>query len=645
MALRSAADQGRLRVTTLGPSALFELIVCDFATIRQAYLKAGLLSAGKKSALGLKLWGGEAEARRFRREFLLLEALARHRLAWLVMDGPDHRQVVVFGGTNVGKSTVVNVLAGASIAAASAEGGHTQNAQCFAPVPPPFGTPNQHAYENFKIVERERLSAGQHDLIGWTCLSLNGLGPSIALWDTPDCDSTGSPRYLEAVIEVIAAADLLVYVTSVEKYAVNELVEWVFDLSDVGIPILECLNKTPRKDRDTVIRRQRETIFPEASSRLGIPPPDFPIVALRYLVEGNESDLWGDAHPEAGELRAKVKELSGRTDRHRSGAAALNYLGRAIDGVLEPISLEASARALWDSAIADAMKKFVSTYELQYLTSDKLIEPFTRLNLKLLELLDPNIPGLKQGLAWARRAIFWQRSLILKGYRHLVRVLSNAGEAAADPGAGQPAELKAYAEAHVELLAMMSRLITSSRSMPRHHPFWDMVEQEWQQQYEEVSKEFGELIKKHMTDTERRITEAARDIFQELQKQPLLLNILRTARVTADAGGLVIALAHPHFGLIHGALDDALGSAMVLATETGMAQAARAYVEGRRKKLRTELVKEAQGMAETLYGERLRSLAVNAMSRAGALGIGEQVVKRLPENLRMLAEKTGAEAP
>ena len=96
------------------------------------------------------------------------------------------------------------------------------------------------------------------------------LPPDVVLWDMPDCDATGSRTYMDAVVEAVTVADVVIYVTSVERYAVAHLLEWVFLLHDAGIDVVECLNKTRRREQERVIAHQRCTHFPELARRLGL---------------------------------------------------------------------------------------------------------------------------------------------------------------------------------------------------------------------------------------------------------------------------------------------------------------------------------------------------------------------------------------
>ncbi len=227
-------------------------------------------------------------------------------------------------------------------------------------------------------------------------ITTSALPNDIVLWDSPDCDSVGSTRYLASVIEAVTVADLVIYVTSVEKYAVSDLVEWLFDLHDAGIPILECLNKTPRKDRPQVIRKQTDDVFPAVAKRLDLPAPSLRVVALRYMTDGEEADLWGADHPEAAELReAALAKLAAHDDRMQ-GQIALRSVDRRMEHILEPARMELSVRKKWKTTVGTAVAAFVATYEDQYLAGSVTIDPFKKLNAELLELLNPDIPHLNE---------------------------------------------------------------------------------------------------------------------------------------------------------------------------------------------------------------------------------------------------------
>ncbi|HJU20479.1 MAG TPA: GTPase domain-containing protein [Stellaceae bacterium] len=608
--------------------------MADFAALRAAYGRAGLLGEAVPGSPAWKLLGGGEDIGRFRREFLLLDALLRHRVALLMLDGGRLRHVAVFGGNNVGKSTAVNILARSAVADVSPEGGHTRHPQVFASDPAPLFGRNPYPFQGFEAVAASPGPDPCRDCYILSRLGDDAMLPGIALWDTPDCDAVGSARYVGAVVETVAAADVLLYVTSVEKYAVEQLVEWVFQLHDAGIPIVECLNKTARKDRAAVIRRQNDVIFPTMARQLGLPAPEPPVVALRTMTEGEESDLWGPEHPEAGQLREEVLSVLRKTSRAAAGRQALAYVLRRLDHGLAPAQMEIEARRRWAAAVEAAVEGFVASYERGYLTSATVIEPISRLNVQILELLDPDIPGLKQTMATIRWVTRWPAKLILAIGRGVFSLLLGG----ANGDAPVPPELKVYSEAHVQLLNTLGRRIDAEREARRHHPFWDALAEEWQDRLQDLSKNFALRIEAHIRRTEEEITAAARDIFNTLRERPATLNALRGIRVAASVGGALAGFFLPVKGsFVFDLLEEAvIAPTLLSAAEAATSTLAQNYVTGRRDAVVAKLKKDAVVIAETLYKEPLLAIAEGAMARVGALGIDEDILRRLPENLRRL---------
>lgn len=610
-------------------------LAADFAALRAAYGRAGLLEEAAPGSSAWKLLGGGEDSGRFRREFLLLDALVRNRVARLLLDCGRLRHVAVFGGNNVGKSTVVNILARSAIAGVSPEGGHTLHPQVFARGPERLFGENPYAFQALDAVEAGAASDARFDCYIVSRLDSGAIPPDVALWDTPDCDAVGSGRYLAAVVETVAVADVLLYVTSIEKYAVAHLVEWVFQLHDAGITVIECLNKTARKDRAAVIRKQSDFVFPAGARQLGLPAPAPDIIALRNMTEGEESDLWGPEHPEAGQLREAVLSALGKAAPAAAGRRALDYVLRHLDGALRPVRMEIEARRHWIAAVHAAADSFVASYERGYLTSDTVIEPISRLNVQILELLDPDIPGLKQTMATIRWVTRWPAKLILAIGRGVFSILfdGNAGN-----DAPLPPELKVYSEAHVQLLNMLGRRIDAERQSTGHHPFWDALAEEWQDRLQELSGQFGVLIEAHMQRTEEEIKAAARDIFKALKERPATLNALRSIRVAANVGGALVGFFLPVKGsFVFDLLEEAVIFPTMLSTaEAATTRLAQSYVAGRRNEVVRKLKQDARGIAATLYAEPLLAIAEKAMTRAGSLGVGEEILGRLPDNLRQL---------
>ena len=612
-------------------------ILVDFAILREAYQRAQLLSESAVGSTAWKLIGGAEELGRFQRTFLLLDALVRHRVVGATLPGDPLRHVAVFGGNNVGKSSVINILAKEQVAGVSPEGGHTRHAQAFVPAGTELFADNPFAFKSFSATTSELPQEDRFDQYRVSQLEPQALPRDIVLWDTPDCDAVGSARYVGAVVEAVAACDLLVYVTTVEKYAVEHLVEWLLHLHDAGIPIVECLNKTPKRDRELVIRKQVSDVFPTMSERLGLVSPTPVIVALRNLTDGEESDLWGPDHLEADLLRDEVTAAVRKANRGVAGRVALDYVRRRIDEALTPVRMEVEARRRWRAMVESAVADFMASYARDYLTSATVIEPFSRLNLQILKLLDPDIRFLNEALALLR----WPSKIILTAGRRVISLALSGGASAAD--AKLPLELKAYSDAHTELLNTLGAKIDAERGAARHHPFWDMLAEEWPTQLIRLSEEFGAEIVRHMRSTDAAIQVAASDIYDKLKERPNTLKVLRGVRVATNVGGALVGFVLPHHGMVYELIEEAIvAPAVVTATESATGAAVQDYVTRRRDKIVNKLTEAARDIARTLYREPLLAIGATAMARAGSLGVDQDILDRLPSNLRRLEAELSA---
>ncbi len=179
----------------------------------------------------------------------------------------------------------------------------------------------------------------------------------------------------------------------------------------------------------------------------------------------------------------------------------------------------------------------------------------------------------------------------------------------------------------------------------RHHPFWDSLSEQWQEQLKELTENFGAAVETHMKRTDEEINAAARDIFDTLKRRPATLNTLRGARVAANVGGALVGIFIPiKGGFVFDLLEEAIvAPAMMSAAEAATSSIAQNYVTGRRDAVVGKLKKGARSIAKLLYKVPLLAIAEVAMERAGALGVDNEVLERLPNNLRQLqAEVTRA---
>jgi hypothetical protein len=624
------------------PAEAVAAAVADMQAVRRAFADAGLLDATPPLAAAA-LAGGAVAAASLRRDLLLADALLRNR----VPARRDRlRHVVVFGGTKVGKSSVINLLARARLAPVSPEGGFTRFPWAFpaAGIDPLAGhaaafagfvprAADDRAADDGAADDGAAADAEQYRVVARA--AGDALPRDIVLWDTPDCDSVGAEHFLPGLIEALSLADLVVYVTSVEKYAVAALVEWVFDLHDAGLPLLECLNKTPARDRAAVLRKQQEDIFPRLAAERGGMVPSLPVLALRVMSEGAESDLWNPVlHPEADALRAEVLRRAAAADAAAARPAAAREVGRRAGRVLAVLRDARAARGTWDAAVAAAVGAFVQRYHEQYLAAGEVIEPFTRLNLEIMRLLDYDNRALNAALQMVRRATSLPARLLIQGGRRIHDALM-AGDGGGRAAAAMPPQARAFAGAHADLLNTLGRVIDAARAGGGHHPFWDRLDREWQVALPGLHAAFGTALAAQLRDTEAEIGAAAARIVAELRKRPAFVTTLKGVRIATQAGAVAVGFLVPHGGgLVHDALEELVITPLLLgATEKSADWLVGAFVEARRRELVARLRQEAQAMADTVYAAPLAALAATT----GMPDLDAAVADRLADNLATIA--------
>jgi hypothetical protein len=390
-----------------------------------------------------------------------------------------------------------------------------------------------------------------------------------------------------------------------------------------------------------VIQNQRTKHFPRVAKALGIQAPEPAIVGLRYLTDGQEEDLWGPNHAEAAQLRTAVLERLSRTDG-TNGAAydALQFVVRRIDTLLEPALMEVLAKEQWETAVESGVTNFALVYEKEYLQSEKVIEPFSRLNLEILNLLDPDIKGLKETLQALRWITRWPTKLILVIGRHVLVIGRQVFNGVVGPSTEDsqeeklPPEFKAYKDAHEVVLNQLTSLIDRYTGAPRHHPFWDALSGAWTKELKPLSEHLSELAKDHMAETDQAIKHTAREIYEKLREQPVLLNTLRTAKVTANVAGVLVGFVLPHHGMVYDLLEEALIAPLLLAgVEATTVGAIGSFLRSRKTELVEKLKAAARTTAAQLYRDPLMRIAVAAIEKTGTLGIDKELVKRLAATL------------
>jgi len=475
---------------------------------------------------------GDSQSNRIRLTSLRLgESVLRH--AALRGRADRAMEIAVIGPTQTGKSTVVNLLLGRRLAQVSPLAGFTRHPHGFA-IGCGDDVSNADLFPGFT-----RGNLGDDvppDALHFSLQSLDdpAAGRRLVLWDSPDFDSISAGVYQRGLLELLGRADAYVVVLSKEKYADLSVWTMLRLLAPLRRPTAIVLNKmTPdalEPLRESLQGRLREMEWPAA--RPGV-------FTLDYDARRMEDPAM--LNGEASVLRDAVFSLHGIEATAKPAESALRHSGeqafvrRHWSEWTAPLRAQHAAFAQWREGVAVAAEQFVTTYRRDYLDHPQRYDSFRRATLELLTLIE--IPKLGGALGQMRRAVTWPIRQIFATTRAAVSAGGGAATGAADVEAG------------ILIEASRAMLTTLARDAARKadpqaagHAVWRALSERLAAEEPRLAGAFSTALQAHHEKITREIHVAAGELYEGLQKSPVKLAALRTARTTLDVGLLVLAL-------------------------------------------------------------------------------------------------------
>lgn len=352
-------------------------------------------------------------------------ALLQGRVLPLLDDDRDRdpAHVVVFGGTNGGKSTVTNLLLGEGRAAMAALARHTQVPEAFHAGDPAFldvfpdRLPGYERYVPGAVPHRSDEEVRAGGFVPGVVVSAGSPRPYV-IWDTPDVSTEEGMRFLPGVIDVIGLADLVLFVVTRESYADHRGRLLRSLVLDASIPALVVVNK--EDDRGGLLEDVRQKIAGTAGSATPHPAvgPDR-ILALPPVV-GDDAGARLRSLAATDAARALVdrvgRELdAARADRPRRTIALVDHLLASHEELLRPLAEEIDLAATWRRDVTHARdRELLAAYRRSYLDG----EAYDEFNLAVARFLDQlELPG--PGRIVARAASLARRPMraVLSGVR------------------------------------------------------------------------------------------------------------------------------------------------------------------------------------------------------------------------------------
>jgi GTPase SAR1 family protein len=532
-------------------------------------------------------------------------------------------QIGIIGPTQVGKSTLVNLLLAATAARVSPLAGFTAHAQGFLCGNEASGGPGDvvgsrgdagwaaNLFPDWERHEADDLTTARMDRF-----ALRGVESQlhkqfdcdgVVVWDTPDFDSTRAQAHQRAVLEVVALSDVLVLALSKEKYSDLSVWELLRLIEPLERSLVICLNKTS-SDGAALIEESLRSKLDAAGGVLAAAP----IVTLPY-VSGIESDpdrLESAVEP----LRVAIAGIVHDAGGDKRPARAVAFVRRHWDAWLEPVVAEHAARTVWGEMVDAAAEEALASYGRDYQDHPQRFDAFKRAIAELLRLLE--LPFVADAFSRARELVTWPaRQLFAARARW-----SQRGRAASVlHGAGS--EEIVLREAVAKMLVQLARDAArrSSANQPGRR-LWSAISDRLESDEVELTRRADAAIARYRQAFEPEIQQAAQNLYNELQRHPAKLNTLRAARATADAAAVVFAVKTAGLG----AEALLLGPAMVSVTSMLTEGALGSYMQkvaGDLKRRQLERLR-AQVFVDAVQAD-LYTLA-NALSGDGIFGISRE---------------------
>ena len=440
--------------------------------------------------------------------------------------------VAVVGGAGAGKSTVVNFLAGSVVADANPQAGFTRHPTAFVPEANRGSWPTQLGFLGPLVrINEEKPASVDEDVYQVKRLPAGTTDASMidfVIWDCPDMTTWASSNYVSRLMEVVALADVVVYVASDERYNDEVPTQFLHLTIQAGKPVVCCLTKMREADQEGLIQHFRTEVLGKLPAALG-DIPALPVVAIPNI----PSDIRKDPAVAGAKYRVPLlNELlalapSPKMARQRTVSNAVKYLQHDGDGLINVARRDLGELETWRGLVTDGQREFEQRYRSEYLAGEAF-RRFDQTKLDVLKMLELPGPGafVSMALALVRKPYDLLRGLVSKTITR--PSMTNLGEQAVCNAAMESWLAKLQAEA-----------------LRRHptHPMWKNVTVGFDttlktQAHDLYSQNFRILEAKETTELDA----TARAVPDALDKNPVLLNVLRGAIITLDVVVIVLVV-------------------------------------------------------------------------------------------------------
>jgi hypothetical protein len=463
----------------------------------------------------------------------------------LVPGWPAHDpvHVALFGGTNSGKSTVLNLLVGRAAAGMHATARFSQYPEAYFPgaigdqwlTSAPSRFLDYHCYRDRHPPRQPDDDLARHGYRpAFAVLDLDRLEtPALAqpaaaavFWDAPDFSTEEAQTYLGAVLDVVALADIVIMTVTDESYADDRGTALLHMVNDSGVTLHVVANKladNPELLQD--IKDKLASHWHGMTSRL-------PLVRGQ-TVEERLGHL--TATPEAEALRQAIarEAAHGPHLKRRTLAGAVDFIQRRLGEALRPLLAEVEMADAWERVIERVTRQeLLERYRGEYLDGERYGE-FNQTLVRLMDLLE--IPGVGPVLRLLSTAV-----------RTPFRIASGVLRSLWGSGRVQPTQtpehevLDRLIQHWLAALRSEAQLLASTVS----HPAWGDIARRLDSLdfSRQLAQTFEHAYSRYRQTVNEEIQRRAQEIYHAIAQRPWLLNVLRGTNLLVDATSIMLVI-------------------------------------------------------------------------------------------------------
>lgn len=513
--------------------------------------------------------------------------------------GGDPVHVALFGGTNTGKSTVLNLLLGRAGAGMGVRARYSQHPEAYCHRSLGEGWLESRAsrfagYRRYRDEHPPRQSDDELRRDGYRpalgVIDPERLpGPALTpaatltaiLWDAPDFSTEEAGIYLGAVLDLLALADLVVMTVTDESYADDRGTALLRMVSDSGVAVLVVANKLP--DNPSLLDDIGRTLDAAGRSQA-------PIVRLPEAVGASAAERLANLlkTTEAERLRAAVERQAARGAelKRRALLGAIAFLERHFEELLKPLSDEARVGQEWWRTVERLTQEIIlEPYRRDYLEGVRYGE-FNRTLVHLMQRLQ--VPWVGPLLDVTGRLVRVPLRLVHRGARRLL------GLPAAEPSQAPEQEVLEGA-LNAWLAALKSEAQLAART-GRGAAWAEMVrELEGPGFRQELTQRFATAFAAYRGHIDAEARRRAEALYRKLEEKPARLAALRGANLLVNAAS--VALVIKTAGLDWS--DAVLGPVVTGLWQNLLGWGLGRYLETLRSELKQEQLRAVSALIET----------------------------------------------